>query len=282
MAVAVVTDSAAAIPRELASQAGIVVVPMRLSIGPDSYEEDDVPLEEVVRRFDEGVRTSGPAPAAFTRAIEEAGARGGAGDGAVILTVSERMSSTHKSALLAADLAAELGGPPIRVMDTSSAAGAQALVVLAAAGAAAAGADLDAVVSRANHVRRQVRLVAAVETLDFLVMGGRLPDLAGRAGRYLGVRPLFEFRDGRIKPLRPAMSRDGAVEALLGHWRRSRPRGRALHVVVLHALAPEAAGHLAAAVRAEAEPATCLVESFGPVMVAHTGPGVTGLAWWWE
>lgn len=272
MSVAVVTDSAAAIPDDLARRLHIGVVPMRLSIGEQGY--DDIPLEQLVERSGEGLQTSGPAPAAFVRAMAEADR----GEGVVVLTVSARLSSTHKSALLAADL----GRGRARVLDTSSAAGGQALVVLAAAEAAAAGAPFDDVVARAVAVIPQVRLVAAVETLDFLVQGGRVPGLAGRAGRYLGVRPLFELHEGRTKPLRPALSREGAADALLGHWRRSRVPGAALHLVVLHALAPEAADHLASCVLAEVEPATCLVSSFGPVMVAHTGPGVTGLAWWWE
>ncbi|HZD65035.1 MAG TPA: DegV family protein [Acidimicrobiales bacterium] len=273
MAVAVVSDSAAALPPELAQRLGVTVVPMRLSIGEETYEGGAIPLEEVVRRFDEGVHTSGPAPAGFSRAIEEADQ----GEGVVVLTVSQRMSSTHRSA----ELAAELHGDSVRVVDSWSAAGGQALVVLATACVASEGGSLADVVGRAEEVRAQVRLVAAVDTLDYLVKGGRLPDLAGKAGRYFGVRPLFEFRTGRIRPLRPSLSRDGALDALLSHWRRSQDGTRPLHVVVSHALAPEAADHLVTAIRAEVEPATCLVESFSPVMVAHTGPGVTGLAWWW-
>ena len=71
---------------------------------------------------------------------------------------------------------------------------------------------------------------------------------------------------------------------MLARWRHSRPRDRAarLHVAALHALAPEEAARLLEAVRAEAQPATAFVGEFDAVMVAHTGPGLTGLAWWWE
>lgn len=274
MAVAVVTDSAAAIPAEVATQLGIAVVPMRFTIGVESYEEGDLPLGEVVRRFDEGIRTSGPPPGAFVEAIE----RADQGDGIVVLTVSSRMSSTHRAAVVAAEVA----NNKVRVVDTMTAAGAQGLVVLATAEAAAGGQSLDSVVTMAQRVRDRVRLVASLDTLDFLVKGGRVPDLAGRAGRHLGVRPLFEFRRGKIKPLRPALSRDGALDQLLGYWRRSLVEGAALRMVALHAMAPEAAQRLVTKVLAETQPATCLISTFGAVMVAHTGPGVTGLAWWWD
>lgn len=295
MAVAVVTDSAAAIPAGLARRLGITVVAMRLSIGDDEYEEGEVPLDEVVARFGEGVHTAGPSPGAFVEVLRAVDT----GDGVVVLTVSERMSSIYKSARLAADLRAGAA-----VIDTRTAAGGQALVVLAAAQAASEGLDLDAVVTRATDVRNRVRLVAAVETLDYLVRGGRIPEVAARAGRHLGVRPLFELTAEGIKVLRPALSHERALEALLGHWRRSRPspgdrpagarpagggrpapanpHGGDLHLAVSHALDPGAAEYLVGAIRAEVEPATCLVASFGPVMVAHTGPGVIGLAWHWD
>jgi fatty acid-binding protein DegV len=50
----------------------------------------------------------------------------------------------------------------------------------------------------------------------------------------------------------------------------------------LHALAPEAAQRLLDRVEAEVTPATKFTGEFGSVMVVHTGPGLYGLAWWWE
>jgi DegV family protein with EDD domain len=272
MAVAVITDSAAALDRALAQQFDITVVPMQLTIGGTTYSDDRVTVDEVVRRIDEGVQTSGPAPGAFVDAIDAAQS----GDGVVVLTVSERMSSTHKAALIAAESA----GGPVRVVDTATAAGAEGLVVLAAAEAAQNGEPLDEVVAIAHHVTGRVRLVAAVDTLKYLVRSGRLPDIAGRAGTYLGLRPLFEFREGGIRPLRPSLSRDAALEQLLNHWRRSKVRGARLHVAALHAAEPESAQRMIDVVRSEVEPDTAFVGSFGPVMIVHTGP-LTGLAWWW-
>lgn len=273
MAVAVITDSAAALDPLLLERHSIGVVPMLVTLGGRTYNDDEIDLEELVSRLDAGVRTAGPSPGAFQEAID----RHRGGQGTLVLTVSERMSSTHKAALVAAQ-----ANDDVRVVDTWTAAGAQALVVLAAAAAAERGASLDEVEATAVRVRALVRLVAAVDNLEYLVRGGRLPELAGKAGNHLGLRPLFEFRSGRIRPLRPALSRAGALEQLLGHWRRSHRSGARLHVGALHALNPEGADELLSAVRAELVPETAFVGTFGPVMVAHTGPGVTGLAWWWE
>lgn len=278
MSVAILADDAAAIPSELAKPLGILLVPMQLEIDGRAIRSDQMEMEELVRHLDRGVQTSGPSPGAFVQALSELPQH----DGAVILTVAQRFSSTYQAAMSASNLGSSAGS--IRVLDTGSAAGGEGLVVLAAAQAAQAGASIEEVVARAEHVRRQVRLVAAVDQMTYLVRGGRVPASLGKVGERLGVRVLFELRDSRVRPLAPHRTRSAVIHQLLNHWRRSKPDepSHQLHISALHALRPEEAQELLDAVTAEVEPATAYIASFGAVMVAHTGPGVLGLAWWWE
>jgi len=274
MAVAIVTDSAAALPPAMAEARDIAVVPMWLTVGGEAVREGDVPAVDLLAQPD--VKTSGPPPGEFEAAVKER-ARS-TDDGVVVLTIASTMSSTYESAVLGARAA----GGAVRVIDTATAAGAQALVVLAAADAAARGASLDDVESAARHAIAQVRLVATVPNLDHLVRSGRVPNIAGWAGRRLGLAPLFEFRDGHAHPLRPARGVAAARDRILGRWRRDRLEGARLHVAALHAQAEADANWLLDRVREEIEPATAFVGSFGTVMVVHTGPGLVGLAWRWE
>lgn len=276
MSVTIVTDSTATIPATLVEHHQIRVVPMHVEVGGESYLDGEIPLEELASRLDEGVKTSAPSPGEFASALEDAGE-----DGAVVLTVASRLSGTYQSAVNAARA---LGVEGIRVVDTGTAAGGQGLVVLAAAEAATGGASLDAVVKRASEVASQVHLVAAVEHLGYLVRGGRMPASVARAGEALGLRVLFELRQARVHPVRPRLSASGARDQIMAHWRRSRPRTSTttLHAAVLHAMRADAAEELVATLSAEEPGADTFVGSFGPVMVAHTGPGVLGVAWWWE
>jgi len=270
--VAVVTDSAAALPADLAARHDITVVPMWLSIGGESVREGERPLSELLG--DARVSTSGPAPGEFVDAIED---RLG-DDGVLVLTIAASMSGTHE----AATVAARQLGDRVRVVDTATAAGAEALVVLAAASAAERGASLDEVEAVAKDVVERVQLVATVPNLDHLVRSGRVPGIAGWAGRRLGINPMFEFRGGKVHRLRPALSADAAMDRMVNRFRRSREPNTRLHVAALHALAPEAATGLLERVEAEVTPATKFSGEFGSVMVVHTGPGLYGLAWWWE
>src|SRR6266508_568551 len=232
MTVGIVTDSAATLPPELASGNEVAIVPMEVTINGRSNGDRRVPLQEVLRHLDDGVRTSSPSPGRFSSAIAAAED----GGGVLVLTVARSMSGTFQE-------------------------------VLEVARRASAG----------------VRLVATLDDLRHLVAGGRLPRGVGWLAGILGVQPLFEFRGGAIRPLLPALSRRAARRRMLARWRRSRPRGpSALHVAALHALERDEAERLLEAVRAEASPVTAFIGEFDAVMVAHTGPGLTGLAWWWE
>jgi DegV family protein with EDD domain len=286
MTVTVITDSAAALPAELAVRHGIVVVPLWLQVGEDSYRDGEIGLDELLRRRDsEAISTASPSPGDFARAIADAHRRGPA----VILTVAAGMSTTNDAAVLAAklvgdDVAASPGrveGRDVTVLDTGTAAGAQALVALAAARTAAEGGDLAAVVAMAERAAGLVRLMAAVADVETLASSGRVPEAARWIGGRLGVRPLFEFRDGRARPLRPAFSAEAARSRIVARCAAGARPGARLHANVLHALNPEGAEALAEMV-APLGPATSLIGPFSPVMVAHTGRGLCGLAWWWE
>jgi DegV family protein with EDD domain len=232
-------------------------------------------LEEVLALVDEGITTSGPSPGDFLDAIE----RLGNPDGTLVLTVSRELAdSTYEGARVASRMAPGT----VRVVDTATAAGAQGLVVLAAAHAATAGGTLGEVEAEARRVIGRVRLLASLDNLDHVARGGHVPGLLARAGTMVGVRPLLELRHGKVHVLRPSLSKEAARDRMLSIWRASRPEHARLHVAVLHALAPHDAGLLLEAVTAEVEPATMFVGHFSTAMAVHSGPDLTGLAWWWE
>jgi DegV family protein with EDD domain len=257
----------------------VVVVPMWVTVGGRQYRDDDVSLQEIIAETVDRISTSGPAPGELARAVEMADT----GEGALVLTVSRKMSAVYDAARLASHL---LEARSVAVLDTGTAAGAEGLVVLAAARAARAGLPLAAVVAAAERAVHGARLVATLPSLDHLARGGRVPGAASWGAHWLGLHPLFEFRAGGVRPLRPARGRDGACQRMIALWAsglsRERRRGACLHVAALHAQDPAIAQELLREVRSRVEPASSFVGSFTPVMVAHTGPRLAGLAWWWE
>ena len=257
---------------------------MWVTIGGEQSRDTDLDMAEVLARLGDGLSTSGPAPGELV----DAASRADQGDGVVILTISRRMSSSYEAARLAAGLLEEQGAgrERVAVVDTGTAAGAEGLVVLAASRAARSGLPVDDVVAAAEGAARRARLLATLPSLEHLARGGRVPGIAAMGARWLGLQPVFEFRQGKVRPLRPARGRRLACQRIVALWAadldRQLLRGSMLHVSALHALEPEIAEELMRQVRAYVQPATAFVGSFSPVMVAHSGPGLAGLAWWWE
>lgn len=274
MTVAIVTDSTAALPADVAEAHGVTVVPIWVTIGGRPYRDGGISQEELLERFDEGISTAGPSPGEFAEAIASADD----GDGALVVTVSGAFSATVRSATVAA---ARFDGRA-RVVDTRTVAAAQGLVALAAGRAARDGASLQEAERAAAGAIEDVELVATLDTLEYLVRSGRVPGVAGWVGRRTRLRPVVQFVDGGIRPLRPAFSRDAALDRLVTRWRRSRADGARLHIAALHALDEATARRLLEDVVAEAPAETSFVSEFGAAMAAYTGPGVIGLAWRWE
>jgi DegV family protein with EDD domain len=285
MTVRIVTDSAASLPKGAAEDLGIVVVPMTLVLGGVVYADGDLSPEEVVRRAgSESVSTSSPSPGDFLKAMARATELEEPSQ-VLVLTVSSSMSATYEVAQTAAGY---LDDVEVRVVDTGTAAGAQGLVVMAAAQAAATGASLYEVASTAQRVAREVRLMACVRSLEYLARSGRVPQAAAWAGRYIGVQVCFEFSGGKARPRRPTRTERGALERMVRSLVASRPHPEeaSVNVLLRGAVLQAQAGGSAETLRAlveEAEPAAELFEApFSSVMIAHTGPGLVGLAWWWD
>ena len=272
----IVTDSAASLPQEIIDRFGVVVVPLSLVIGGVLYADGELDPDEVLRRIHaEPVTTSAPSPGDFVKAVDESERE----RGVLILTVASKMSAAYS----AASNASRYFDPGVvRVVDTGTAAGAQGLVVQEAAERAAEGASLDEVVAVAEQLSARVRLIASVEDLDYLARSGRVPNLAARAGKSLSLRPLFEFSRGQVKPMRPAVGDRGVVGRLLDSVAGGRQDGGRLHAAVLHAHAASLAEEIHRRI-AEMDPDAAMFEApFSSVMVAHTGPGLIGVAWWRE
>lgn len=275
MTVRIITDSAATIPPDLATRLGIAILPLRISVGDRGFLDGDLDHATLLGS-DEEVKTSGPTPGDFLDAID----RFPATDEVLIITVSYDMGS---STFTAARAAARLTERRVMVLDSASAAGGQGLVVLAAAEPAGSGADLETSAEAAERAIGRVRLVATLPGLAHLAKSGHVPEAAAWAARFVGLRPVIDLTKGRVHPMRPALSEEAALDRIVDAWRDTTPdQPSRLHVAGLHALAPETAEHLLARVRAEVEPTTSFVGTFGTGMVIHSGPGVVGLAWWWE
>jgi len=281
--VGIVVDSAASLPASAHRLGGMHLVPMRLALGDRTYAdgEDLSPAEfyRMLRVSSDRPTTSAPSPAAFLEGFR--GAAQGA-ESVLCLTVASSFSASFDSAVSAArEAETAIPGLEVTVLDSGTAAGGEGLVALAAWRAAGEGQSLQRVKAAAEAVIAKVRLLAFVDTLRYLWKGGRVPGLAHAGASLLRIKPLFELAEGEITSMgRPRTTRN-AVKRLEELMRDRVADGR-VHAAVLHADAAAPAEALRLWIESEFECEELFVSEFSPVMGAHIGPGLVGVAFWTE
>ena len=199
--VAVVTDSTACIPPELAEQYGIEIVPVNIISGgrtfTDSITADTREFYALLAKASGRPTTAAPSPGMFLEAIQRAARRA---DSVLCITVSAQFSAMYDSARQAIEIAkAEAPHADIRLLDSRNAAMAQGFIVLEAARAAASGATIDEVTARAEEMAGRVTLMAMLDTLSYLARSGRVPRVAAWATGMLQVKPIVRFSASGIK-----------------------------------------------------------------------------------
>lgn len=220
--------------------------------------------------------TSQPSPAEFSAAYRDLANEGC--DEIVVITLSAALSGTYESAMLAAKDAPV----PIRVVDGRKASQCTALIVQSAAAARDAGADAEQVEARATQVARSSRLFFLLDTLEYLVKGGRAGRATGLAASLLNIKPVLEVNsDGIIEPFKKVRGRQQAVAALALHVAdESRTIGR-LRVAVLHASIEGEGEELETALsQAGADIEIVSRGVIGAVIGTYTGPGAVGVAYY--
>lgn len=273
--VAVVTDSAACLPGDLAQRHHVRVVPLRVLVGTLTVDDGPAALPADVEeqlRVGQRLSTARPAPERFAAAYAAAVAAGAAD--IVSVHLSGQLSGTVSSAELAASGAAV----PVRVIDSGSIGMGLGLAVLAAATAASAGHSADAVAAAAAGCAAQVASYFALDTPDYLLAGGRLdPAPAGTRGM-LTARPVLHVRDGRIAVLERVRTRSAAA-IRLAELSVEFAAGRPVDLAVQHLRnadrAADLAGRLTQAIPLARH--TYLAEASAAIR-AHTGPGMLGVA----
>ncbi|MSP78119.1 MAG: DegV family protein [Dehalococcoidia bacterium] len=277
--VAVVVDSTASLPADVASKHRIFVVPMHLTFGAQTFRDGvDIQPAEFYARLAASLllpKTASPSPGEFLDAFKQASA---SADSVLCLTLSSQLSSVYEAATLAAAQAKDaLPGVAIQVLDTRTAGGAQGLVALAAAEAAARGADLPAVRDAAQRAAERVQFLGVLDSLHYLWKGGRVPRAAMWATSLLQIKPVLDIKDGNVRLVERPRTRRHALDRLLA-IAQQRAAGRPVQATVMHANMPADAAELAHRL---AEAVTCtylFITAFTPVIGAHTGPGLLGIA----
>lgn len=272
MHIGLVTDSTADIPREAQNQHGILVVPALVNINGRSYEDGlEISREEFYTRLP-GLKppptTSAPSVGAFQRRYEKL-LKEGAGQ-----VLSIHAANNLSGIFNAARLAAQEFGERVKVFDSGQLSLGIGFQVLAAAEAIAHGAGLDELLSIVESVRQRVRVLALLESMEYIQRSGRVSWAKAMLGSLFHIQPLVELRYGIVHRLGQARTRLQGIVRLTEALSSFGPLER---LAVLHTNAEAAARQLLEEVKSRV-PVLPFVVNVTTAIGTHVGPNGLGFA----
>jgi len=268
--VAIVTDSVADLPPQVAEELEITVVPLVVRFDTESYLDG---LELSPDQFYEKLRnskilpaTSVPPLAAFSDAYDKLAEKT---NEIVVISLTSKLSATYQVALEAVGLMKKQCR--VEVLDSQWAVMAQGFIAIAAARAAQSGASIDEVLGIARHTMRRVDMRAAFDTLEYLERGGRIGKAQAFLGSLLKVNPIIGLRDGEVYPVARERSRAKAVDHL---YTFATGFGNVEGLAVEYATDLDEANRLVERFHSNYPQIPIYLSRASPVIGTHTGPGL--------
>jgi DegV family protein with EDD domain len=268
MTVKIVTDSSADLPEELVKALGITVVPLYVRFGDEVLRDRvDISEDEFYQRLTEGSvhpSTTQPSPQDFVDVYQKL-AKGA--DGIVSIHISAKLSGTCSSALQAKGMVAKECS--VEVVDSETLSMALGLIVIAAARAAKAGKSLDEVEAVARQTMPEIRLLALLDTLKYLMLGGRIGKAKALLGSILNVKPILTLKDGEVVPGGQVRTRAKGLDRLFEFVQST---ANIQELAVVHSTTPDEAEALAERIGEVYDRKKIIMSRLGPVLGVHIGP----------
>lgn len=274
MSVKIVTDSTSDISAEVAHASGITVVPAYVQFGDEVYRDgvdisNDGFYQKLVTSFVPPV-TSPPAPQDFARIYSDCSKEA---EGIVSIHISAKLSGMYNSALQGKKMAK--GKCQVEVVDSHFASVGLALVVMAAARLAKAGGNLQSVLEETQKAINQVHMLAILDTMKYLVLGGRVSKATAAVADILQIKPLLTFRDGEV-------IREGLVRTYSRGMDRLyefvENRLNIQDLAIAHSTVPEIANQMNKRLNSIFPGGKIHVTQLGAALGVHIGPGALVLA----
>lgn len=207
MGVRIIIDSASDIRKEDAERRGFLFAPLKTIINGEEYNDGvDLTTDEFYNKLaasKELAGTSQVTPAEFEALYKKVTDDG---DEAVVITISSKLSGTNQSAVIAA----EGYQGKIYVVDSLNATVGEQVLIEQAVRLCEQGRSAKEIFDELEVLKGRVRLVARVDTLEYLMRGGRVSKGAAIVGEVLGIKPILAITDGVIVTLGKARGTKGS------------------------------------------------------------------------
>lgn len=280
MAIKIVTDSTSYIADEYIKKYDIKLVSLNVIINGVSSREVDIENEvfyEEIRNSKEIPKSSQPIPNEMLNTFKEIVKDG---DSIVGIFLSSKMSGTYSNANMIKDMILEdYPDAEIHILDSKTNCMQMGFAVIEAARTASEGKSINEVINAANHVINNSRFLFTPETLEYLKKGGRIGGAAALFGNVLQIKPILTVVNGETSVFKKVRTRKKAIEEIVKTVLEEIESKGFGDIVVHHINCQEDGLKLAKALENKLGKKV-EIQSIGPVIGVHVGPGSIGIAYY--
>ena len=266
----IVTDSTADLPPELAKELGIAVVPVYVRFGDKVYRDRvDISEDEFYQRLlHESIHpsTTQPTPQDFADVYKKLSQEA---DGIISIHLSSKLSGTYNSALQGKELVKN--GCTIEVIDSQVLTMSLGLLAIAATDIAKSGKSIQQIVEEIKQTIPSIHLLALLDTLKYLALGGRIGKAKALLGSILSVKPMLTIKDGELVPVSQVRTRAKGIDMLFDFVKNATD---IQDLAIVYNTTPEDAQTLAARIGFIFPKERIRLAKLGPALGAHSGPGI--------
>jgi DegV family protein with EDD domain len=268
MAIRIVTDSGADLPKEVVERYGILVVPLSMELEGNVYQDGDISGKEFYDLM-EGSRdlpkTSSPAPKAFADIFTNIPT----GDQIICLSLSSKLSGTFQSAQIGAELAERR----VSLIDSRAATLGMGILALHAAEMAKLGHGIQEIIQEINRRVEKLRVLIFLDTAKNIVKSGRIGKLAGSLVNMLNLKLLLTNNDGEISFLTKVRGKKLVLQRLLEMMEEHRQSLAGALIGISHGDNLLDAEELQQVIVERFQPKEVIVNYMGSCIGTHAGRG---------
>ena len=267
---AVVTDSTADLPDDWRARYGIEVVPLKVLFGEETFRDrvdmTDAQFFERLEASSKLPTTSAPSPGDFAAVYERLSKDY---EACISIHIGRQLSATAEAARVGAQ---SVEGFRVEVIDSETVTMPMAFLCRVAAESP----TLDQAVAAVNERVPKCRVLALLDTLRYLEMGGRLSRAQAVIGTMLDLKPILLVKDREIKPIDRVRTKARAINRMVEFFESE---GDVEYVGVMNAQSPEEAAQITERLRARLGKQEIATGQIGCVLGTHTGPKAIGIVY---
>ena len=280
MSIRIIADSTCYLPKEYIDKYNVSIVSLNVLLNGKSYRETDLENDWFYKEMSKSPSiptSSQPSIDDFYKAIESQVKEG---HDIVGIFLSSDMSGTFSTSNLVKEMILEkYPNANIVMLDSRSNCMQAGYAILEAAKAAADNKSLDEVVSIAKSVIENSKFIFVPDTLDYLKKGGRIGGAAALFGSLLQIKPILTVTDGKTTVLTKVRTKKKAIDKIIYTVMEQNLKSPIQGLIVHHINCESEGQELANKLQDKLGISNIKIQSIGPIIGLHVGPGSIGVAY---